>query len=392
VNRFTPSRQAALDRLNQFVPHAAEYTFNRNFADERCPGVSGLSPYIRHRLVSEAEVCRAVLDRHRFEAVEKFIQEVCWRTYWKGWLEMRPGIWDRYVEDCRRLRQQSHVGLAEAEAGQTGLECYDHWAQELIENGYLHNHVRMWFASIWIFTLKLPWQLGADFFYRHLLDADPASNTLSWRWVAGLHTPGKHYLARAENIRKFTGGHFNPHGQLNESASPLPQESPVPVVPLPDIPSTLDDDGRRRGLLLFAEDLSPESVLPPSFTIQGIAGGLSEPFSREKGPEDFTGAAIAESGKRLAGRFGCEFTPLFNGNRQEALKDWAARGGFEEIIIIQPHTGPWKTALETSPIPCPVRRIRRSWDSGLFPFASRGYFHFKKQGLQRIHERSISRP
>ena len=50
----------------------------------------------------------------------------------------------------------------------------------------MHNHVRMWFASIWIFTLNLPWQLGADFFMQHLLDGDPASNTLSWRWVAGI--------------------------------------------------------------------------------------------------------------------------------------------------------------------------------------------------------------
>jgi deoxyribodipyrimidine photo-lyase len=65
--------------------------------------------------------------------------------------------------------------------------------QELVETGYLHNHARMWFASIWIFTLRLPWELGADFFLRHLLDGDAASNTLSWRWVAGLHTKGKHY-------------------------------------------------------------------------------------------------------------------------------------------------------------------------------------------------------
>ena len=62
----------------------------------------------------------------------------------------------------------------------------------------------MWFASIWIFTLNLPWELGANFFYKNLLDADPASNTLSWRWVAGLHTEGKFYLARQENIEKFS--------------------------------------------------------------------------------------------------------------------------------------------------------------------------------------------
>ena len=62
----------------------------------------------------------------------------------------------------------------------------------------------MWFASIWIFTLNLPWELGANFFYRNLLDADEASNTLSWRWVAGLHTSGKFYLARQDNIEKYS--------------------------------------------------------------------------------------------------------------------------------------------------------------------------------------------
>ena len=99
--------------------------------------------------------------------------------------------------------------LEQALAGQTGLDCFDAWVCELRETGYLHNHARMWFASIWIFTFELPWRLGADFFYRHLLDGDAASNTLSWRWVAGLHTRGKPYAARADNIRKFTGQRFN---------------------------------------------------------------------------------------------------------------------------------------------------------------------------------------
>ena len=96
--------------------------------------------------------------------------------------------------------------------GATGIDCFDAWARELVATGYLHNHARMWFASIWIFTLRLPWELGADFFLRHLIDGDPASNTLSWRWVAGLQTAGKTYLATAENIARFTGGRFAPQG------------------------------------------------------------------------------------------------------------------------------------------------------------------------------------
>jgi hypothetical protein len=91
---------------------------------------------------------------------------------------------------------------------------------ELKENNYLHNHTRMWFASIWIFTLNLPWQKGAEFFMKYLYDGDAASNTLSWRWVAGLQTKGKHYVAQGWNIAKFTNNKYK-NVSLNEEATPL---------------------------------------------------------------------------------------------------------------------------------------------------------------------------
>ena len=77
----------------------------------------------------------------------------------------------------------------------TGIKCFEHWKEELLDTGYLHNHSRMWFASIWIFTLGYSWQSGANFFKNNLLDYCPASNTLGWRWVAGLQTIGKPYIA-----------------------------------------------------------------------------------------------------------------------------------------------------------------------------------------------------
>jgi deoxyribodipyrimidine photo-lyase len=128
---------------------------------------------------------------------------------------------------------------------------------ELIAIGWIHNHARMWFASIWIFTLGLPWQLGADFFYKHLIDADPASNTLSWRWVAGLQTRGKHYLARAANIRDNTNGRFDPAGQLNERAEPLTETAPT--ADLQPLRPRARANERRVALLLTVEDLHPES-------------------------------------------------------------------------------------------------------------------------------------
>src|SRR6056297_2603515 len=214
-----PIRAAGAHVLATFAPRMGRrYANGRNF--DRGPGahrdVSMLSPYLRRRLVTEHETVAAALGAHGHENAEKFVQEVIWRGYFKGWLERRPGIWQSYrdglmrdleqADGDRRLRRE----VASAEAGETGLACFDAWARELVETGYLHNHARMWFASIWIFTFGLPWRLGADFFLRHLLDGDPASNTLGWRWVAGLHTRGKPYKAQAWNIAKFTGQRFTP--------------------------------------------------------------------------------------------------------------------------------------------------------------------------------------
>ena len=190
----TASRTEGLERLAAFLPRAgSDYTRRRNFdlGWQDRSNVSMLSPYLRYRLVAEVEVVKAVLERYSARDADKFIQEVFWRGYFKCWLEAHPSVWLSYEADIRRLTRElsEDVALARrwgrAVEGRTGIECFDAWALELIETGYLHNHARMWFASIWIFTLGLPWQLGADFFLRHLIDGDPASNTLSWRWVGG---------------------------------------------------------------------------------------------------------------------------------------------------------------------------------------------------------------
>jgi len=180
---FIPTRTAALEKLARFVPYAgAEYAKRRNYdlGAGRHSHVSTLSPYLRHRLITEEEVLQAVLARHSLHAAEKFVQEVFWRTYWKGWLEMRPSVWTEYeiARSDAWNAVQTQSGLRslweDACSGQTGIDAFDTWARELVETGYLHNHARMWFASVWVFTLRLPWALGADFFLRHLLDGDVA--------------------------------------------------------------------------------------------------------------------------------------------------------------------------------------------------------------------------
>ena len=232
---MTPTRAAGLARLTRFTPSMGEaYAAGRNHDAGlgAHTAVSGLSPWLRHRLLSEEETIAAALAAHGPARAGKFVQEVLWRTYWKGWLEQRPSAWQDYRAAVAEALPRAADEVAAVAAGRTGIACMDAWARELVETGYLHNHARMWFASIWCFTLRLPWHLGVDLFLRHLLDADAASNTLSWRWVAGLQTRGKHYVARAENIARYTGGRFNPVGELDEAPTPLQPGEPEPRTPL----------------------------------------------------------------------------------------------------------------------------------------------------------------
>ena len=383
---FTPSRAAGLDRLATFLPRAgSDYAALRNLDLPGHRHVSTLSPWLRHRLVTEAEVIDAVLRTHP-RGAEKFLAEVWWRTYWKGWLELRPGIWTAYRQGLQAALNRLAVepGLAaRAEAamlGETGIEGFDDWAKELVATGYLHNHARMWFASIWIFTLRLPWELGADFFLRHLIDGDPASNTLSWRWVGGLHTPGKTYLATADNIAKNTQGRFRPEGLAPEAPAlpmpPLLQPRPAPQGdPLdPTAPSLL---------LVTEEDLCPGFLLDQGLRPQAVAvlsavAGRS-PLAVAKGVHDFTSAAIEDALIRL----GAPDAPRFGPADLAALVDTAEAAGVTQIATPYAPTGPVAHALSdlarlAAQRGITLSRILRDHDRLAWPHATHGFFRFRE--------------
>ena len=257
--KFEPSRAKAVDKLNHFIENnLSEYSKLRNFdfGPDNRSNISCLSPYISHGIINELEVIDKSLKKFSFAKNEKFIQEVLWRVYWKGWLELRPNVWLDYLMELNILRDQfkSNQNYLNAIEGKTDLECFNQWVNELKENNYLHNHTRMWFASIWIFTLELPWQLGAEFFMKHLYDGDAASNTLGWRWVAGIQTTGKHYLASEWNIKKFTDNRFK-NIKLNENASPKISKKSYTLIKREfNNPQNID----KKNLLIFENNLSFE--------------------------------------------------------------------------------------------------------------------------------------
>ena len=231
---FEASRAKAVDKLNTFVEqNLSDYSKLRNFdfGPSNRSNVSCLSPYITHGIIKELEVINKSLKKFSFAKNEKFIQEVLWRVYWKGWLELRPDVWSDYLIELDKIKKEfkNNQSYLDAIEGKTNVDCFNQWVIELKESNYLHNHTRMWFASIWIFTLELPWQLGAEFFMQHLYDGDAASNTLGWRWVAGIQTQGKHYLASEWNINKFTNNRFK-NIKLSENAKPISNDKIYSVI------------------------------------------------------------------------------------------------------------------------------------------------------------------
>jgi hypothetical protein len=395
---FPPSRNAALQRLRDFVPRSAgDYAAQRNTdpGPGLKPNVSQLSPYLRHRLMTEYEVVEAVLAQHSASAAEKYIQEVFWRTYWKGWLQMRPQVWQDFINERDRLRELternkgSRLAWQQAEDGQTGIACFDDWVAELRETGYLHNHARMWFASIWIFTLKLPWELGADFFLRHLLDADPASNTLGWRWVAGIQTPGKCYQARASNIAKFTDGRYDAEKlghQLASEVEPVEDDPERPEVH-PIRPSDIVEPGTRCIVLLHGDDLRGYEALPKGLDVVGafLAKGGHSPSSWPFGDKAiaFVSAAAEDAAQSAYEALGVE-VQLIDTIDGKSLIDAARASDATTIVTADAPVGPIDDALhlladELAGSGIELKRVRREWDANAWPHATKGFFPFKKK-------------
>ena len=390
---IAPTRACGEEILRAFAPRMGKrYTNGRNY--DRGAGqhrdVSMLSPYLRRRLVLEQDAVATAVLEHGAEGAEKFIQEVIWRGYFKGWMERRPIVWDQYreglIRDLMALDRDRGLrrSVEAAEAGQSGLDYFDNWAEELVETGYLHNHARMWFASIWIFTLELPWRLGADFFYRHLLDGDAASNTLGWRWVAGLHTRGKPYHAQAWNIAKFTNNRFTPRpAELAEVVEGLESEEPegLPsITPLRKVQTP--DSNRPTVLLITEEDCRPEDFDLQSLNLVGCAtvaaSHLRSPRPVAEFVEKFERGALSDT----ASRMGLEATELRAGVPTD-LARWASRAGATQIATPYIPTGPlqdWMLeampALEEAGIE--LVEWRRDWDTAIWPHATAGFFKVKK--------------
>jgi len=370
--QFEISRDGALKKLNNFInAELPNYNFKRNFdlgPDDKS-NVSCLSPYISHRLITEYEVAKIVLAKFPYQKVEKYIQEIFWRVYWKGWLELRPQVWSDFTEDLKALKEDDNY--KKAINGETQIKCFNDWVNELKENNYLHNHTRMWFASIWIFTLNLPWQKGAEFFMKYLFDGDAASNTLSWRWVAGLQTKGKHYVAQAWNISKFTNNKYQ-NVKLNENALPLTDKREYKLSPI-----NLDyDDNANENLLVFENELNLENRKLKNYKNIYLILLTNEvrKIKLEKKVLDFKTQIINDQKKRL--------------DQIKVINEAELQSSAKETIsfdVIHPSIGENYSYLNSlrKKLNLKLSFILNEEDKFSWQFSNKGYFNFKNN-IQNI--------
>ena len=368
---FEPSREAALKKLNNFIESGLyNYSKLRNFdfgPNERS-NISCLSPYITHGIISEKEVIKLSLKKFSFPKNEKFIQEVLWRIYWKGWLELRPNVWSDYLTDLKKLKQEyiNNKNYFDAIEGKTKVQCFNTWVEELKNYNYLHNHTRMWFASIWIFTLGLPWQLGADFFMRYLYDGDCASNTLGWRWVAGIQTKGKNYVASEWNIKKFTNSRFN-NIKINENPVPIIDERNYSIIDNSFLSSNISNN---QNLLIFENNLCFEQSDFKDQSFKNLYFVFNENKTRQTKLDekviDFKKSLINDQIENLNSKsLNCEMIGI------EDLKDVK-----ENLLALYPSVGENLDYLSSNNIKN-ISFLYRKIDQYSWRYCNKGFFNFK---------------
>lgn len=404
---FPTTRETAWSQLQEFLPRVPVYGQTRSAVQPGHAGVSRLSPALAARLITEDEILTQTLARFPAAQAEKWLQEVFWRRYWKGWLEQHPGLWALYRRRVGWLRENigsAVVARAEAVvAGRSGVALMDRFARELVATGYLHNHARMWWASFWVHVEKLPWELGADFFLRHLLDADAASNTLSWRWVAGLQTRNKTYLVRRSNLERHCAPEWLADRTGLERLGDDAAKAVLPEFPEPgeDEPEAIDWGAEERaankterfashpskppelegrcGLWIHPEDATPElgnlGTIKPVSVLAGSMARGSEAQSA------YRQAVLSDALRRAEGRYGIQGLLATDGTLTHRLTEWARANQLATVCAMAPAVGP--IADELPAIRAGLKEagvelllLRRHTDFELWPHARAGFFPF----------------
>ncbi|MFM8911321.1 MAG: FAD-binding domain-containing protein [Flammeovirgaceae bacterium] len=197
VPPFPTSYELVSDRIDKIDPIA--YARTRNYIDG---DVTYLAPYISRGVISAKQVLEGVRSNgYQIKDIEKFVQELAWREYFQRvWQAKGNHLFEDLKQPQPAVLHQKMI--AALQNGNTGIEAIDQQIQQLYQTGYMHNHARMYVASVACNTGKAHWLVPARWMYYHLLDGDWASNACSWQWVAGTFS-SKQYYANQENINRY---------------------------------------------------------------------------------------------------------------------------------------------------------------------------------------------
>jgi len=193
---FPTDYKSILEIVDRFDP--IKYGKSRNYVDGM---VSYLSPYISRGVISTRQVLEIVLSKgYQLAAIGFFVRELCWRDYFQ-----RVGQEKDLNQEIKHTQQDvlnNEIPLQILNAS-TGIEGIDNAIENLYNEGYMHNHCRMYTASVVCNIAKSHWHNPAQWMYYYLLDGDWASNACNWQWVSGANSSKKYY-ANQENINKYT--------------------------------------------------------------------------------------------------------------------------------------------------------------------------------------------
>ena len=179
---------AAHRRLAAFLDSAVHgYDTGRNLPGQ--PGTSMVSAHLHWGELSPGQVWTIAAEaaQQTGRGLEVFLGEILWREFAAYLLWHNPHMPEQPLrpEFARLAVRTEPAELRAWQRGRTGIPIVDAGMRQLWHIGWMHNRVRMIAASFLVKQLLMPWQDGTAWFWDTLVDADLASNSASWQWIAG---------------------------------------------------------------------------------------------------------------------------------------------------------------------------------------------------------------
>lgn len=191
---YAHGTKAGQKQLNDFLERLSDYDRYRDRPD--LDWTSHLSSYLRTGELSIRMVWQSVSAQEDSTGKETFQNELCWRDFYNMIYFHYPNQKEEAIrEPFRRIVWQNNQDYFEAwTKGQTGFPLVDAAIQQLLQNGWMHNRLRMIVASFLTKDLLIDWRWGEKYFQQRLIDYDPASNIGGWQWGASTGTDAAPYF------------------------------------------------------------------------------------------------------------------------------------------------------------------------------------------------------